>query len=1214
MFGGVKAPASSVPNKALTMRVTNSAIGQVRPVIIGTQRVAGRMIDYEDFLAIPHTSSQKQGGKGGGGGGTTSTTSYTYQAAMMLALCEGQISGIGKIWDTRGQFALNTAVETYTVAGPGTYTVAHGANFYADIGCTRADSYSVTTNDYGSDGSVTHSGTQQTPMLVTGLTPTAGQYKVNTLTGQYTFSAADIGKQMSISYVYSVPDSNSNGIPVAKLNLTTFTGARPQSVWSYMTTNHPTKALAYSGLAYIATAAMDLGSSATVPNISFEVMGLGLFGGGVLDADPTVALSMILTDPNWSCQFPSAQLGVMTAMQNYCLAQGLLISPLLDTQQTAATIVKDICDAMNTAPVWSNGQLKFIPYGEQTLVGNGKTYIPNTSPIYDLSSDDFIASAGSDDLVQIDIASPADAYNQVAIEWLNRANDYNTEITQAQDDWSISQTGLRSESPRAYHFCTTGTVAATISSLVLKRSVYYRNKYSFTISALRYSLLEPMDIVTLTEPNCGLSFAPVRITLISEDQNFNLKIEAEDFLFGTATATLYSKQTGVPTVRQANADPGSVNAPVIFEPPHRLTQNSSNEVWLAVSGQDLTDWGGANVWVSTDNTNYVLIGAVNAPARMGVTSALLPTSLDPDTTDVLGVDLSMSGGAMLSGNQGDADNFRTLCALIDSFNGNEFVSYQTAALTLGSKYNLTYLRRGLFGTNAVAHVKGVSFVRCDDAVFVWDYDPTLVGKPVWFKFTSFNNYNLQQQSLANVTAYPYTIQGTSVISGTEYLDLLVHKGTASGAGQFSDAKFISSLSYTIVSGDVLEYDVFGDPSCPEFKFALDFLYNGGANRFTGAVINDQNGVANALTTDLSAQCNGQWYRRRFSLTSLAGQTITAVASCIHGNVAGTFKVAWAKAYITNAGVVNKTIFQAGEALNLGTFVASDTYTGVLFYSSHVYPKGWDILSSGSGSIPPTFTGGFTWTLTTTSITISWSGIQIYRADGSVTNVPNGSYAITSLTASTLYYLYPYWDEVTQTLVFVTGVTGHTSVGSPSYCFTTNALWMSQQQQLTNRVPLSSVPIQISTPASGTGGGGGGGSGQCVWEYTLVETRERGVIFARDVQIGEHLSSRSGWLRVEAVKMLPQEVFVRVECAAINEAVVVSPTHPFTTHDEKLVRASELTLSHLLHWREGIVAPSSISIVRHDRGMKIAITVEEPHEFFAGEKQPLLLVHNYANPS
>src|SRR6204780_5856248 len=63
-----------------------------------------------------------------------------------------------------------------------------------------------------------------------------------------------------------------------------------------------------------------------------------------------------------------------------------------------------------------------------------------------------------------------------------------------------------------------------------------------------------------------------------------------------------------------------------------------------------------------------------------------------------------------------------------------------------------------------------------------------------------------------------------------------------------------------------------------------------------------------------------------------------------------------------------------------------------------------------GSVPPTWSGAFTYVSTTSSITWSWSSLSIFRADGTTTVIPNGSLAVTGLTAATTYNFYPYWDD------------------------------------------------------------------------------------------------------------------------------------------------------------------------------------------------------------
>ena len=249
------------------------------------------------FTAIPHTSTTKVGGKGlgSGGGNAISNTTYTYQTAVAMALCQGPILNIHNVWDTKGRLTLITATVPFTVPGGGggvTVTPPGGGVLHSHKGVSRGDAYSFIQNDFGSDGSILFANTQQTPMTQVVSSPGAGQFTFSGST--FNFSAADAGKVMTITYVYSVPDSNSNGQPQQKLSLTLFLGSRPQTPWSYLTSKHPGQDLGYNGIAYVAAPAMDLGESGTLPNLSFEVLGILPFGGGIPDAEPSAIIADLL--------------------------------------------------------------------------------------------------------------------------------------------------------------------------------------------------------------------------------------------------------------------------------------------------------------------------------------------------------------------------------------------------------------------------------------------------------------------------------------------------------------------------------------------------------------------------------------------------------------------------------------------------------------------------------------------------------------------------------------------------------------------------------------------------------------------------------------------------------------------------------------------------------------------------------------------------------
>src|SRR4029077_18233545 len=55
--------------------------------------------------------------------------------------------------------------------------------------------------------------------------------------------------------------------------------------------------LGYGGVAYVASSAMDLGESGTLPNLSFEVLGILPFSAGITDCNPRDVITDLLSNP-----------------------------------------------------------------------------------------------------------------------------------------------------------------------------------------------------------------------------------------------------------------------------------------------------------------------------------------------------------------------------------------------------------------------------------------------------------------------------------------------------------------------------------------------------------------------------------------------------------------------------------------------------------------------------------------------------------------------------------------------------------------------------------------------------------------------------------------------------------------------------------------------------------------------------------------------------
>src|SRR5579871_2130800 len=161
------------------------------PILWGRNKLAGNVVWYQRFVAVPSYGGGKGAGKGGLGGGRQAT-GYTYQADLIVALCEGPISNIPQVW-----------------------------------------------------------------------------------------------KDLAVYYT-----------PLA-LDLLTYNGTTPQAVWPWLSL-YPGQDLAYQGTAYVAGASYDLGSSAAIGNLNFEIVGpLGGTGVNGIDADPAQVIYDFLTSAQY---------------------------------------------------------------------------------------------------------------------------------------------------------------------------------------------------------------------------------------------------------------------------------------------------------------------------------------------------------------------------------------------------------------------------------------------------------------------------------------------------------------------------------------------------------------------------------------------------------------------------------------------------------------------------------------------------------------------------------------------------------------------------------------------------------------------------------------------------------------------------------------------------------------------------------------------------
>ncbi|HAJ03801.1 MAG TPA: hypothetical protein DCL55_11265, partial [Brevundimonas sp.] len=83
-------PARQVGPRLEAIRLQSTAEGAPMALVLGRARVTGQVIWAARFLEQRH---EQGGGKGG-----PRTESYAYSLSFAVAVCEGPIDGIGRIW------------------------------------------------------------------------------------------------------------------------------------------------------------------------------------------------------------------------------------------------------------------------------------------------------------------------------------------------------------------------------------------------------------------------------------------------------------------------------------------------------------------------------------------------------------------------------------------------------------------------------------------------------------------------------------------------------------------------------------------------------------------------------------------------------------------------------------------------------------------------------------------------------------------------------------------------------------------------------------------------------------------------------------------------------------------------------------------------------------------------------------------------------------
>lgn len=527
--------------------------------------------------------------------------------------------------------------------------------------------------------------------------------------------------------------------PAEPIQMTLFNGKANQQPWPYLVGKHPDKALSYSGLAYMA-GVIDLDGNGSMPNYNFEIKGKLLDTGDGVDVNPADYIAYILNRIGMG----DTPIEGLDNYRKYCREADLLISTPSDAGevQKAREIINEITKLTNAIMFWSNNKFKIVVTDDRAI----GSWQPNRQIIYDLTTDDLIEQKDGACVVY-NRKDSSEIYNRFIVEFSNRENGYEKESVSFEDVEDIKNFGLRGANKIDAHYIYRKSRAVRIAESMARKSRYERNKYTFKLD-WAFCRLEPGDLVRLTDLATGINKQVAMIDSVTEAANGLLTFTAISRANGDYSSATYDVHEIDRPFLNYNPEPGYVDYPAVFQPDASLMMED-NELWIAVKGQREA-WGGCNVWVSDNNTHYRRLGEIKLSARMGE----LITSITAASTSL---EVAING-QLVSGSEQDAERGNTLLWV-----DGESMSYTTASLLGNGHYRLDGLVRGQYNTQATNHKAGITVVRCDEAILKAPFLDDDIGKKIYLKFTSYNIFGGNEQSLADVSAYTYTLDERTTI-------------------------------------------------------------------------------------------------------------------------------------------------------------------------------------------------------------------------------------------------------------------------------------------------------------------------------------------------------------------------------------------------------------------------------------------------------------------
>lgn len=360
-------------------------------------------------------------------------------------------------------------------------------------------------------------------------------------------------------------------------------GDGTEPAWTPPSYDPATAGEAFRGVAQFRAQILGMTDEAKVPEIAWEVRGFGVAASGEPDADLRDVAYELCTSTVYGLGLAGGAVQVDTGIDGAAGSSFDAWVTANDWRGSAALSDLSIKEALESlaletfsAILYSEGRVKLIPLSSEAVGG----YTPPT-PV----------AIGVNDFADLEVVQvpESEVFNTWRVRYQNRdASGYTPLVVQAQDTAHAALYGpLPAEEIDAV-WLKTAERAQKLAQYLCKQSVYARWRVRFTLPR-RFILLEPGDLVTLTDGLIFTSGKTFRITAFDPRSDGRIEVEATEVATGVTVPIALTPQEPVVAARTSWSAAADAVAGLVLKADTDMGNVASKQV-----PQDLMTAGQAN--------------------------------------------------------------------------------------------------------------------------------------------------------------------------------------------------------------------------------------------------------------------------------------------------------------------------------------------------------------------------------------------------------------------------------------------------------------------------------------------------------------------------------------------------------------------------------------------------------------------------------------------